>query len=84
MKINKQFIIDFLFQKLNKTGILSSFDKPYELDFLENAIIDSVEFFKFSLELEVEFDIHFSEDELLDKTFRYIEGLCEIILRKLS
>lgn len=83
MKSDKQ-ILNFLFKRLNRSNALAELENPYKADFLECAIIDSVEFFKFVLELEVEFDIQFSDEELLEKDFKNINGLCKIISKKLS
>ncbi len=74
----KQFILDRLQEE---------YDLPKDIDidaydYIENGYIDSVALVSFVVELEDEFDITFSDEELTSHDFKTIGGLVKMIMAK--
>ena len=53
-------------------------------NYFEEKWLDSLTFLEFVVFLENRFNVHFSNDEFQDKKFATIDGLTEIIERKLK
>ena len=85
MKIEqiKQFIIE----QLEVYGpIETNSSEIIDLDsfnFIESGHIDSLGIMKFMIELEAEFDIKFTDEELLSEDFKTIDGLSNLINQNL-
>lgn len=54
------------------------------INYFEKGWIDSFKFITFITEAEEKFNIRFSNDEFQDRTFSTIEGLTDIIQRRMS
>lgn len=53
-------------------------------NYFEKGWIDSFKFISFITNIEEKFDIRFSNDEFQDRSFSTIEGIVEIIQRKIN
>lgn len=53
-------------------------------DFIKAGIIDSMGIIKFILELESRFDIEITEADIESEEFRSVQGLVEMISRKIT
>ena len=53
-------------------------------NYFEKGWIDSFQFISFITDIEEKFDVHFSNDEFQNRDFSTIDGLSEIILRRLN
>ena len=76
-----------------REAILEFIEREYKLpddidyatfNYIENGYVDSMGLIQFVTILEDDFDIEFSEEELLSEKFRTIYGLEEIIMSKLK
>ena len=76
-----------------KTWIVEWFKENTELkddeigvhdNYFEKGWIDSFKFISFITNIEERFDIRFSNDEFQDRSFSTIEGIVEIIRRKIN
>jgi acyl carrier protein len=76
----KKYIVDYIEKKgkLPEDADLDSFD------FVATGYIDSLAFFKFVVELEAEFDIEISDDDLAAPGFRTIGGVAAAVAGKLA
>lgn len=79
MKIEqiKQFIIE----QLEVYGPIETNDLD-SFNFIDSGHIDSLGIMKFMIALEAEFDIKFTDEELLSEDFRTVFGLTKIINQK--
>lgn len=73
----KQFIIEQL-------EVYGPIDEPNidNFNFVQSGHIDSLGIMKFMIALEAEFDIKFSDDELLSDDFQTVLGLTQLIQAK--
>ena len=74
----KKFIVDYV----EKKGKLPSEADLQTFDFVKSGHIDSMALFKFVVDIEAEFDIEISDEEMISSEFRTIGGLISIILDK--
>lgn len=54
----------------------------YSLDYIDKGYIDSLALIKFIIELEDEFGIEFSDDELGSSSIKTVGGLIKLVERK--
>lgn len=73
----------FIVEQLEAYGPINSNDLN-NYNFIDNGHIDSLGVMKFMISLEAEFDIKFSDTELLSDDFRSIGLLTMLIYNKLS
>lgn len=71
----KQFIIKYI----SKKGNLPKDINIDEFNYIDTGYIDSMGLLKFVVELEQEFDIQISDDDILLPEFKTISGLVGII-----
>lgn len=75
---------EFILAELSRKGRLPSDVDLDALDYRKTGYIDSIGLIKFILNLEREFDIEFSEDEVGSESFRVVGSLVALIEAKLS
>jgi len=56
----------------------------YDFDFVKAGLIDSLSLLRFVLELEEEFNIELTNEDIVRPEFKTFGGLCSIIERKLG
>lgn len=71
----------FIYRLLEKKGKLPSPVEP-SFDYLRSGHVDSMGLIKFMLEIEAEFDIEITEDDMLSPAFRTVGGLLALIEQK--
>lgn len=74
----KSFIVEYLERE---------YALPTDIDidnfnFVDEGYVDSMAMVQFIVLLEDEFGIAFSDDELMDKSFRTVGGLAQVVARK--
>jgi acyl carrier protein len=79
-------IRDWLIQWFKKNALLTEDEISSKIDenYFQRGWIDSFQFISFLTEIEGRFHIHFSNAEFQDRTFSTIEGLTEIIEKKVN
>ena len=55
-----------------------------EIDFLEEGYMDSIGLLQFIVQLEDEFNIHFTDDELASKEFKTVGRLIAMVEKKME
>lgn len=73
----------FVLSLLTKKNSLPRVDDVLAINFYKQGLVDSVDLIKFVLELEEEFNIDFSTEDMVDSNFKTIGGLCDMIMQKL-
>lgn len=73
----------FIVGQLEAYGPINTEDLD-NYNFIDNGHIDSLGVMKFMIALEAEFDVKFSDSELLSDDFRSIGLLAKLITNKLS
>lgn len=76
-------IANFIINELEKSGPIPS-DDPLAFNFIDSGHIDSLSIMKFLVLLEGEFNLQFSDDELLSEEFKTVSGLSNLISNKLA
>ena len=74
---------DFILAELSRKGPLPAGVDIETFDYRQSGHIDSIGLIKFVLNLEREFDIEFSEDEVGSPAFRIVGSLASLIETKL-
>ena len=76
----KKFVIDYIERKgkIPENACLDTFN------YVRSGHIDSVGMFKFVVEIEAEFDIEISNEDLLTQRFSTIGGLISLISEKIG
>lgn len=77
-------IMDILVSRIQKNQKLPADIDVNDFDYLESGHIDSIALIAFVADLETEFDIEFSDDEIMSEDFRTIGGLAGMISKKRS
>lgn len=77
-----QPIYDFIVMLLNEKGALPAPEAMLAYPYLRNGHIDSLAFIKFVFRIEEQFDIQFSESEMLSDQLRTVGGLIALIKAK--
>ena len=78
MKDIKEFIINYI----EKKGKLPEGINLDEFNYIETGYVDSIGIMKFIVEIEKEFDIEISDDDMISPEFKTIGGLIGIIKGK--
>ena len=78
MKRIKEFVVDYIERK-GSIPIDCDIDS---FNYVKSGHIDSMGVFKFLIDIESEFGIEMSDDDLLSQEFMTIGGLVSIISRK--
>lgn len=74
----KKYILEYLSER-------GELEEPVEIiNYVEEGFLDSMEVFVFTIELERQFDISFSEEEINLPEFRRVGKLIEIVEQKLQ
>jgi len=74
----KQFIVKYL----SKKGKLPKDINIDEFNYIDTGYVDSMGLLKFVVELEQEFDIQISDDDIMSPGFKIIGGLISLINKK--
>ena len=72
----------YIVQQLEKKAPIPNDISIEDYHYLDNGHIDSLGLMKFIVLLEQEFEIEFTEDELMQTEFRSVSGLTKMILHK--
>ncbi len=80
--MNNEQVKQFIVEQLEVYGPIETSDLN-SFNFIDSGHIDSLGLMKFMIALEAEFDIKFTDDELLSDQFRVVQGLAELIRMKM-
>jgi acyl carrier protein len=80
--VNNEQVKQFIVEQLEVYGPIETSDLN-SFNFIDSGHIDSLGLMKFMIALEAEFDIKFTDDELLSDQFRVVQGLAELIRMKM-
>ena len=74
----------FIRRRIEKKAKLPADCDPERYDYIKAGHIDSIGIIKFVVEIESEFDIIITEEELSSAQFRTLGGLTALVLSKLA
>lgn len=74
-------IEEFIMAELEKFGDIKN-DNSSQFNFIDSGFIDSLSIMKFIITVEQEFNIQFTDEDLLSGNFKTISGLAKIISAK--
>lgn len=77
-------IKDFIVKYISKKGKLPKDINMDEFNYIDTGYIDSMGLLKFVVELEQEFDIEISDDDIMLPEFKTIGGLVGMIEKKIG
>ena len=75
-------ISEKVLELLQKKYTIKDVENIEEFNFIESGYVDSIGLVKFIVELEELFDIEFTDDEMIDPSFKTVGGLTRIIQGK--
>lgn len=75
-------ISDFIIGKLQKKYTIDKDVDIETLNYVESGYVDSLGIVQFVVEIEDEFGIEFSDDELADPSFKIVGELIKLVERK--
>jgi len=85
--VNSEQVKQFIIEQLEVYGPIENNSSEIidlnSFNFINSGHIDSLGLMKFMIALEAEFDIKFTDDELLSEQFRIVQGLAELIRMKI-
>lgn len=73
---------NFIIKYISKKGKLPQDVNLDEFNYIDTGYVDSMGILKFVVELEQEFDIEISDDDIMLPEFKTIGGLVKMIERK--
>lgn len=73
---------EFILKNIQKKYTIPEGTDIYFLNYIEQGYIDSLGLIKFIVELEDEFDIEFTDDELNLPSIKIVGGLIKLVERK--
>lgn len=76
-------IKSFVIKLLEKKSSIPKNQSVGDYNYLDSGHIDSIALIKFIAEIEEEFEIELSDDEIMSDEFRMVDGLVNIINSKL-
>ncbi len=79
---NAEDIKSFILKYISKKGKLPNDINIDEFNYIDTGYIDSMALLKFIVELEQEFDVQISDEDMISKEFKTIGGLANIIANK--
>ncbi len=79
---NAEDIKSFILKYISKKGKLPNDINIDEFNYIDTGYIDSMALLKFIVELEQEFDVQISDDDMMSKEFKTIGGLTNLISNK--
>ena len=82
--INKTKVQEFIASLLEKKQAIPANVTIEGYRFIESGHVDSLGIMKFILQIEDEFSIEITDDDMLSELFQSVGGLTEIILAKLK
>lgn len=77
-------ILEYILNEIQKKYTLEKGIDVETFDYVENGYVDSLGIIQFMINLENEFNIEFSDDEISDPKFRVIGDLARLIERKIK
>lgn len=80
--ISEEAIKDFILKYISKKGKLPKDIDIDKFNYIDTGYVDSMGILKFVVELEQEFDIQISDDDIMLQEFKTIGGLVGIINKK--
>ncbi len=75
----KEFLLDYFKERFDDIG-----DNLAGIDLIEDGYIDSMALYSFVAKLEDQFDIQFSDEELLSRDFRKLDTLAKLVEKKIA
>ena len=75
----KDFLLDYFKERFDDIG-----DNLAGVDLIEDGYIDSMALYSFVAKLEDQFDIQFSDEELLSHEFRKLDTLAKLVEKKIA
>ena len=75
----KDFLLDYFKERFDDIG-----DNLAGVDLIEDGYIDSMALYSFVAKLEDQFDIQFSDEELLSRDFRKLDTLAKLVEKKIT
>ncbi len=75
---------EFLLKRIQQKRPIGAGIDPENFDFLKSGHIDSMGVMRFVIDIEKEFDIELTDDEIASSQFRTIAGLSAMIDAKTS
>ncbi len=76
-------VSDFILNRLQKKYTI---DKNIDIDtlnYVENGYVDSLGIIQFVIEIEDQFGIQFTDQEVIDPSFKIVGGLIKLVERKM-
>tara|TARA_R110001592_G_scaffold212546_1_gene464947 strand:- start:3833 stop:4084 length:252 start_codon:yes stop_codon:yes gene_type:complete len=81
---NKVEVLEYIAFLLEKKQAIPSAVEREDYRYIESGHIDSLGLMKFIIQIEDEFKIEISDDDMLSDSFQSLGGLVEIIMAKLD
>ncbi|WP_127015404.1 acyl carrier protein [Anoxybacter fermentans] len=75
-------VSDFIINRLQQKYTIDKNIDIETLNYVESGYIDSLGIIKFIVEIEDEFGIEFSDEEIADPSFKTVGGLIKLVERK--
>ncbi|MBO5566252.1 MAG: acyl carrier protein [Succinivibrio sp.] len=75
----KDFLLSYFKERFDDIG-----DNLAGVDLIEDGYIDSMALYSFVAKLEDQFDIQFSDEELLSHEFRKLDTLAKLVEKKIT
>ena len=75
----KDFLLSYFKERFDDIG-----DNLAGVDLIEDGYIDSMALYSFVAKLEDQFDIQFSDEELLSRDFRMLDTLAKLVEKKIA
>ena len=75
----KDFLLSYFKERFDDIG-----DNLAGVDLIEDGYIDSMALYSFVAKLEDQFDIQFSDEELLSHEFRKLDTLAKLVEKKIA
>ncbi len=79
----KNQVLAFIRKRMQAKGKLPAGWNSENFDYRESGTIDSIGIIKFLIELEAEFDISISDEDMLRPDFTTVGGLTGLVMEKL-
>ncbi|WP_179218788.1 phosphopantetheine-binding protein [Saccharibacillus sp. O23] len=77
-------VSDYILKALQKEYSINSSTNLDEFNYVENGYVDSLGMIQFIVELEDEFNISFSDEEISSSEFQIVGSLIKMVERKIN
>lgn len=75
---------EFILDRLQKEYSFKEGTEIEKINYVEEGYMDSLGLIQFIGELEDEFDIEFSDEEMMDDSFRVVGSLIDLVTKKVG